>query len=183
MNKLIKKTVNLAAVALIIILLTACTPNTPSNICHANGDSTNPYDEITVSSAELSVHSGHPNDIIPAPMGGCPTSPLVIVDGKITICHATSSKTNPFDEITVSVNGLNGHGKHEGDIIPVPEGGCSTIPDTGDSNAKITICHATNSKNNPYNQITISVNGLNGHNKHEGDIVPAPSGGCPTTKQ
>jgi hypothetical protein len=51
---------------------------------------------------------------------------VVISDGKITICHATSSETNPYNEITVSVNGLNGHGKHEGDIIPAPEGGCPT---------------------------------------------------------
>lgn len=28
-------------------------------------------------------------------------------------------------------------------------------------------------------EITISVNGLNGHGKHEGDIIPAPAQGCP----
>ena len=40
---------------------------------------------------------------------------------------------------------------------------------------KITICHATHSENNPYVQITISRNGLNGHenhNNHNGDIIP-----------
>jgi hypothetical protein len=44
--------------------------------------------------------------------------------GKITICHRTGSETNPYVTITVDRNGLNGHGGHEGDIIPAPEGGC-----------------------------------------------------------
>ncbi|HEX6714497.1 MAG TPA: hypothetical protein VF066_13980 [Thermoleophilaceae bacterium] len=57
---------------------------------------------------------------------------------KITICHATKSHTNPYVAITISVNGLNGHGPaedphhHDGswkDIIPAPnpdakDGGC-----------------------------------------------------------
>lgn len=50
--------------------------------------------------------------------------------GKITICHATKSETNPYVTITISVNGLNGHKHHhEGswsDIIPAPAGGCPT---------------------------------------------------------
>jgi hypothetical protein len=45
-------------------------------------------------------------------------------DKKITICHATGSMTNPYVIITISINGLNGHGGHEGDIIPAPAGGC-----------------------------------------------------------
>lgn len=47
-------------------------------------------------------------------------------DGKITICHATGSATNPYVEITISVNGLNGHADHHdhGDIVPAPAGGC-----------------------------------------------------------
>jgi len=60
---------------------------------------------------------------------------------------------------------------------------------------KITICHATKSEKNPYVEITISVNGLHGHGPtdsdavsrhHAGswhDIIPAPSGGCPSTVQ
>jgi len=183
MNKLSKMTGKLVAAAqiLAITLLAACTLGTPSTVCHATGDPANPYEEITVNSAELNEHRGHPNDINPAPANGCPTSPVVISDGKITICHATSSETNPYNEITVSVNGLNGHGKHEGDIIPVPGGGCPTSP-VVISDGKITICHATSSETNPYNEITVSVNGLNGHDKHAGDIIPAPEGGCPTTK-
>ena len=45
--------------------------------------------------------------------------------GKITICHRTGSAKNPYVEITVSVNATtNGHGSHEGDLIPAPEDGC-----------------------------------------------------------
>jgi hypothetical protein len=46
----------------------------------------------------------------------------------ITICHATGSATNPFVEITIDENGLNGHGDHQDDrdIIPAPAEGCPT---------------------------------------------------------
>ena len=155
---------------------------TPLTACHATDNPANPYEELTVNSAELNVHRGHPNDSIPAPANGCPASPVLTSDGKITICHATGSQNNPYNEITVSVNGLNGHDGHGNDIIPAPEAGCPTIQGTT-SNDKITICHATGSQKNPYNQITVSVNGLNGHDGHAGDIIPAPAGGCPTSPQ
>jgi hypothetical protein len=107
---------------------------------------------------------------------------LVIEDGKITTCHATASETNPYDEISVSVNGLNGHDTHGDDIIPAPEGGCPTSPLIID-NGKTMICHATGSEKNPYNKISVSVNGFNGHDKHSDDIIPAPAGDCPEIKQ
>ncbi len=156
------------------------TGNGMTKICHATDDAANPYEEMTVNSADLNDHNGHPNDIIPALANGCPASLAAVSNGKVTICHATSSATHPYNEITVSVNGLNGHSKHEGDIFPAPEGGCPASPVVINSNDKITICHATGSKKNPYNEITVSVNGLNGHDKHQGDIIPAPAGGCPT---
>jgi hypothetical protein len=48
--------------------------------------------------------------------------------GKVTLCHATGSATNPYVVITVSVNATtgNGHGRHADDIIPAPAGGCET---------------------------------------------------------
>jgi len=51
------------------------------------------------------------------------------------------------------------------------------------SNANmITICHKTGSAKNPYVQISVSENAIkNGHGKHDGDIIPAPKGGCPDT--
>ena len=47
--------------------------------------------------------------------------------------------------------------------------------------AKVTICHATGSRTNPYVRITISVNALRAHRRHQGgrDIIPAPKSGCP----
>lgn len=42
----------------------------------------------------------------------------------ITICHATGSESNPYVEITVDLNGLNGHGDHPDDLIPAPKDGC-----------------------------------------------------------
>ena len=93
-------------------------------ICHATGNETKPYNLITVSIMGLNGHDTHEGDVYPLEDGSCPLSADQISGDKITICHATSSKTNPYNEITVSVNGLNGHGDHEGDIIPAPEGGC-----------------------------------------------------------
>jgi hypothetical protein len=51
------------------------------------------------------------------------------------------------------------------------------------SNAdKITICHKTGSAKNPYVQISVSEKAIkNGHGTHDGDIIPAPAGGCPDT--
>ena len=153
-------------------------------ICHATGNETKPYNLITVSVMGLNGHGTHEGDVYPLEDGSCPpattttTTTTPVSGDKITICHATGSKTNPYVEITVSVNGLNGHDKHELDVYPLEDGTCpaTTTPVSGD---KITICHATGSKTNPYNEITVSVNGLNGHGDHEGDIIPAPEGGCP----
>jgi ABC-type sugar transport system substrate-binding protein len=46
--------------------------------------------------------------------------------GKVTICHKTSSATNPFVEITISANGMNGHDDHHdgGDVAGGGGEGC-----------------------------------------------------------
>jgi hypothetical protein len=50
-----------------------------------------------------------------------------------------------------------------------------------DKAGKITICHKTGSAKNPYTEITVSNDAtMDGHSTHEGDIIPAPEGGCPT---
>ena len=49
-------------------------------------------------------------------------SPEATSDGKVTICHTTGSQTNPYNEIAVRINGLDGHDKQEGDIILAPQG-------------------------------------------------------------
>jgi hypothetical protein len=46
------------------------------------------------------------------------------VDGKVDICHATQSASNPFVLITVSVSAcVEGHADHEGDVVAV-DGEC-----------------------------------------------------------
>jgi hypothetical protein len=46
--------------------------------------------------------------------------------------------------------------------------------------AKVTICHRTASAKKPYVKITVSTRAaLRGHQRHLGDIIPAPAAGCP----
>jgi len=111
---------------ILILLLSACGPAGQTSICHATGDPANPYEEVTVDMDGLSEHESHEGDFWPVPASGCPTTTVLIVDGKITICHATSSETNPYEQITVDAHGLNGHDDHENDIIPAPAEGCPT---------------------------------------------------------
>lgn len=41
-----------------------------------------------------------------------------VEDGKIKLCHATGSDQNPYEYNNISLNGVNGHKNHDGDIIP-----------------------------------------------------------------
>ncbi|PKM70683.1 MAG: hypothetical protein CVU93_00830, partial [Firmicutes bacterium HGW-Firmicutes-18] len=147
-------------------------------ICHATTNEANPYTTITVSLAGLNGHGTHVGDIVPAPAGGCPTSPLVIIEEMITICHASGIEAAPYEEMNVKVNGLDGHFTHVDDIVPAPIGGCPTVQ-LALVNGKVSICHVTSSEKNPYNEINVSINGLNGHVNHLGDLIPSPITGCP----
>lgn len=220
--KNIQYTLKMFALGLAVLVLAACGNVNPVakendgtlSICHATGKTDSPYEPLTLDFKQLTDHSKHPNDLIPAPAAGCPkVLEENVNNGKITICHATGSAGNPYNKITIALSGLNGHSKHAQDIIPAPLDGCAptlmtptitltptitptptitltpTITPTpaativGDKDGKVTICHATGNgkkgKGGGYVMITISVNGLNGHNKHAGDIIPAPAGGCP----
>ncbi len=42
-----------------------------------------------------------------------------------------------------------------------------------------TICHRTRSRSNPWQEITVANSALSADSAH-GDIIPAPSGGCPS---
>src|SRR5204863_3294475 len=112
-------------------------------------------------------HAGSWKDIIPAPAEGCPSTvsqpesqhansnPNADANansnghaGKITICHATRSATNPYVEITISENGLHGHGPaddsrhHAGswkDIIPAPAEGCPGAQNAGTTAAPVVV--------------------------------------------
>jgi hypothetical protein len=56
---------------------------------------------------------------------------------------------------------------------------CTPVKKKGSNNGTTAICHATGNKKNPYVLLTVNANGLNGHGKHTGDIIPAPADGCP----
>lgn len=183
------------------------------NICHATDDSSAPYALLSLGLGELPEHTKHTDDLIPAPAEGCPNEVIPNANnGKIAICHATGDSAKPYNKITISLNGLNGHSNHPFDFIldpqsadcpsgtltPSPTPSPTFTPDpfatatltptiaptdddgSGGNDKKITICHAAGGKKKiKYVQITISINGLNGHEKHPNDIIPAPAGGCP----
>jgi hypothetical protein len=64
---------------------------------------------------------------------------------------------------------------------PTLEAISATIPSyaLSDNGNKVTICHLTSSKTNPFNVITISTNALNTHLNNHGDYF-SKTGACPT---
>ena len=79
MNKIRKMIFKPLTAVLIItgILLASCSSLTfPTTVCHATGDTANPYSGVTVNNAEeLLAHRDHASDIFPMPAGGCPANP------------------------------------------------------------------------------------------------------------
>lgn len=45
-----------------------------------------------------------------------------------------------------------------------------------------TLCHATGNPAHPYISLTVGPEGPGPHGVHEGDLIPAPAGGCPTAE-
>lgn len=115
-------------------------PAGKTTLCHATGSATNPYVTITVSNNALPAHMRHQDgrDIAPAPAGGCPGGSAKSPgggeqqggQGKMTICHATGSATNPFVLITIALPAVQAHDRHQNDedIIPAPANGCPGAP-------------------------------------------------------
>jgi hypothetical protein len=60
-------------------------------ICHATGSDTNPYVLLTLPEEALNGHRKHAGDLIPAPVGGCPTS--AEVQAQVEIARAPLSVT------------------------------------------------------------------------------------------
>lgn len=51
-------------------------------------------------------------------------------NGRVSICHATSSSTNPYTLITVATQAcLNGHTGHADDVLPDIDGSCCALED------------------------------------------------------
>lgn len=148
-------------------------------ICHATDDVTTPYKTLSLNFNELVAHVDHTGDLFPETGEECPE--VVVVgnsQGKLYICHVTNNTANPYEKIEIDFNGLREHADHEGDLFSRANEDC---PDevVENNSGKVNICHATGSSKNPYVLISVSVNGLNGHDKHSGDLIPAPAGGCP----
>ena len=86
---------------------------------------------LFISALLLSACSDEPAGAEPAKTGTV-HAPLTSADcapntpnGKVTICHATSSPANPFQTLTISVNAcLNAHVNHPGDEAPDCAGVC-----------------------------------------------------------
>lgn len=83
--------------------------------------------------------NGHTGSVGQAKSGGSAQSNA----GKVTLCHATGSETNPYVTITISANAMPAHDAHQDgqDIIPAPGGGCPGGSQSGgpeNENGKVT---------------------------------------------
>jgi hypothetical protein len=140
-------------------------------ICHATGSATNPYVLIHVSSHALPAHTRHQDgrDIVLGPNpGACPTvaaqtkqqeqpassgvkaavktNEQAAGKGKVFICHATGSATNPFVLIHVSVNAVPAHTRHQDGrdiVLGDKPGPCPTAQQQQQQNAAVTPAAAT----------------------------------------
>ena len=178
-------------------------PPGKTTICHRTGSETNPWVLITVSNSSLDAHRRH-GDMIPAT--SCPAAGSQQAGGseqdKVTICHRTSSETNPYVVITIARAGWeNGHSKHEGDRILQPgddpeqlcrqgaapaavgSGGqpSQSCPTGPEGRVVLGVWHKTGSRTNPYVFITPNANSAHyDASKHPDDIVVYGPAGAQT---
>src|SRR5205085_6881517 len=125
--------------------------------------------------------------------------------GKVYICHATGSASNPYVLIPVSLNALQAHRSHQNGrdiVLGSKVGSCPTssarvsgaatataaaaqpTTTTHGGQGKVYICHATGSASNPFVLIHVSTNALPAHRSHQNgrDIVlGSKPGSCPTS--
>jgi hypothetical protein len=66
-----------------------------------------------------------------------------------TICHRTSSATNPYVKVAVSATQLRAHLKHAADIVPAPRGSCPRTLLTARSGGRAFAVSLTGEAENP----------------------------------
>jgi CHRD domain len=128
------------------------------------------------------------------------------VPSKVTVCHRTSSDSNPWRRITISSRAwtkpssqagrvLRAHMRHVGDAFVIGTGPCPPAAQSpapaNTTPTRITICHRTGSSANPFRRITVSMRAvmrpasaagvaLRAHTRHNGDILFPGTTPCPT---
>jgi hypothetical protein len=110
----------------------------------------------------------------PSETGGCPTVSSALTQAAVVALEAASVVHPELTKVSAMAEK-----KAEADCGQTP----GKHSDNGTGHTPITICHATGSATNPFVEITIDENGLHGHDGHDGDIIPAPAGGCPQVTQ
>jgi major membrane immunogen (membrane-anchored lipoprotein) len=101
---------------------------------------------------------------------------LTILSLLLSACGPTDNSNDKPD------NGKNNNKDKDRNKDKDKDNGNKVKPDKGGNLDKVTICHKTGSAKNPYVMIRISNDAVkDGHAAHEGDIIPAPEGGCQET--
>lgn len=123
-------------------------------ICHATNSETNPYNKIEVGQSSIDG-SGHGNH----------TGPLWYPGAKDADVR-WGDIIPPIAGVTDGLNWSAGESTFDNDCTVVEP----TVEITGEP--KVTICHATNSENNPYNKITVAQSSVTdgGHRGHTGPV-------------
>jgi hypothetical protein len=93
----------------------------------------------------------------------------------LTICHYADGV---YETVQIDAGGFDEHYDHEDDVIPAPSGGCDEAGAGGDD--FVLVCHATGDEERPFTIVQVpSDEGLGGHERHPGDLIPAPDRTCP----
>jgi hypothetical protein len=124
----------------------------------------------------------HPRAQPTPPPTPTPTPPDKFTGASLTICHGVedaNSNLDHWETVTISADQPSGYYDEDFIIVPAPPGGCDSItdPDIAADNNPVTVCHREPS--GAYTLHRYPIGDLGGHETHKGDIIPAPSGGCP----
>jgi hypothetical protein len=123
----------------------------------------------------------HPRAAPTPPPAPTPTPPDQVTGASLTLCHGVEDANGNLDHwetVTISADQPSGYYDEDFIVVPAPPGGCDGItdPDTAAMHA-VTVCHLE--ADGSYSLHRYPMGDLGGHETHKGDLIPAPSGGCP----